>query len=405
MLSKQDIYNYDLKVGRYLEKIKELGLSEATVKSIFSFKDHLYMRGLSKPRVLKYLEILYFLARRFGDRLPNLTKSDVEELVGYLNEKGYSPWTKQVYRVIVKKYLTWLNGDEPPESVRWLKIHFSNSERKLPGDGELLTEDEVKQAIEACTNIRDRCLLSVLYESGCRIGEIASMRIGNIQFDKYGVVVTVIGKTGSRKIRLVKSTAILKMYIESHPDRTNSSAPLWVNIGVRNHKKPMLYPNYQITIKQIFKRAGIQKRCNPHMFRHARATQMANHLTEFQMNQYFGWTQGSDMPSTYVHLSGRDVDSAVLNMNGIQEEEADKQKPKAIKCFRCEFINPHDTPYCLRCSQVLDDKTAAQHEEIQKRQVLVSTILNGLIKKPEVQEMLLKEVEAMGLGKDVLGLR
>jgi hypothetical protein len=43
---------------------------------------------------------------------------------------------------------------------------------------------------------------------------------------------------------------------------------------------------------------------------------MANPLTEFQMNHYFGWTQGSNMPSTYVHLSGKDLDGAILKMNG-----------------------------------------------------------------------------------------
>jgi hypothetical protein len=44
---------------------------------------------------------------------------------------------------------------------------------------------------------------------------------------------------------------------------------------------------------------------------------MANYLTEAQMNAYFGWVQGSGMPSVYVHLSGRDIDDAVLKANGI----------------------------------------------------------------------------------------
>lgn len=44
---------------------------------------------------------------------------------------------------------------------------------------------------------------------------------------------------------------------------------------------------------------------------------MANYLTEAQMNDYFGWVQGSGMPSVYVHLSGRDVDDAILKANGI----------------------------------------------------------------------------------------
>ena len=39
------------------------------------------------------------------------------------------------------------------------------------------------------------------------------------------------------------------------------------------------------------------------------------------MKQYFGWVQGSKIASVYVHLSGRDVDKALLRLNGIEVEE------------------------------------------------------------------------------------
>lgn len=38
------------------------------------------------------------------------------------------------------------------------------------------------------------------------------------------------------------------------------------------------------------------------------------------MNVYFGWVQGSGMPSIYVHLSGRDIDDAILKANGVTEK-------------------------------------------------------------------------------------
>jgi hypothetical protein len=30
------------------------------------------------------------------------------------------------------------------------------------------------------------------------------------------------------------------------------------------------------------------------------------------------------MPSTYMHLSGRDIDCAILKMNGLRKEETEK---------------------------------------------------------------------------------
>jgi hypothetical protein len=79
----------------------------------------------------------------------------------------------------------------------------------------------------------------------------------------------------------------------------------------------MRYDAIRMRLKKISKKAGINKKIHPHLFRHSRCTYMANYLTEAQMNAYFVWVQGSGMPSVYVHLSGRDVDDAVLKANGV----------------------------------------------------------------------------------------
>ena len=70
---------------------------------------------------------------------------------------------------------------------------------KLPE--ELLTEEEIQKMISSCANLRDRALVSVLYESGCRIGEIGNLRIKDVLFDEYGAKIDVLGKTGARRVR------------------------------------------------------------------------------------------------------------------------------------------------------------------------------------------------------------
>jgi len=39
------------------------------------------------------------------------------------------------------------------------------------------------------------------------------------------------------------------------------------------------------------------------------------------MKQYFGWVQSSDQATTYVHLSGRNLDHVLLKNGGVQEDE------------------------------------------------------------------------------------
>ncbi len=100
------------------------------------------------------------------------------------------------------------------------------------------------------------------------------------------------------------------------------------------------------------------------MFRHSRATFMAGHLTEFQMNRYFGWKQGSDMASTYVHMSGKDLDSAVMAMNGIKPKEEVKKSALTQKiCPRCEAKNNPGIKLCYVCTAPLDLKTSFEIDE------------------------------------------
>jgi len=129
---------------------------------------------------------------------------------------------------------------------------------------------------------------------------------------------------------------------------------------------------------------------------------MANHLTEFQMNQYFGWIQGSGMPSTYVHMSGREVDSAILAMNGIQTEtkkEESKLQPRI--CPRCDTINSADSKHCNKCGGILDLKTIMELEQKEAEQLKdrgqMDQILNVLLKDKDMQTMLMEKLKKLNL--------
>ena len=117
---------------------------------------------------------------------------------------------------------------------------------------------------------------------------------------------------------LIDSTPYPAERLDNHPARDEKDAPLWVGIGTVGRNKRLEYAALRKMLQSVARRAGIRKKVNPHNFRHSRATMLANLLTEAQMNQYFGWVTGSDRPSTYVHLSGRDVDDAILKKEGMR---------------------------------------------------------------------------------------
>jgi ribosomal protein L40E len=99
------------------------------------------------------------------------------------------------------------------------------------------------------------------------------------------------------------------------------------------------------------------------------------------------------MASVYVHLSGRDVDNALLKLNGFEvKEERKEEQFKALICPRCKARNSPDAKFCSNCGMCLDAKTAVAIDELRAK---ADTLMNELVKNPEVLNALLKGIEKL----------
>jgi site-specific recombinase XerD/ribosomal protein L40E len=387
---KDYVYNYDRLIERTLYKIKNFDLDEKNRQYLLDFYNECIVQTISKARIIKCLGTLLRVSNWLGKSFDEATKEDIIGLVRRIEDADYSNWTKHDYKAILKTFYKWLRkGEDYPPEVRWIRATARNMS-KLPE--ELLSVEEVKLLVDKADTLRDKALLLVLYESGCRIGEILTLQLKHVQFDKFGAVILVNGKTGQRRVRLVVSAPKLMQWIDNHPLRDDLESALWVTVGTRKRNTPMTYAGTLCHLRKIVVRAGIRKRVYPHLFRHSRATHLANVLTEAQMKQYFGWVQHSDMASIYVHLSGRDVDSALLKMNGIAvSEENQDERLKALTCGRCKGSNSPDAKFCSNCGMCLDVKTAV---EVDETRVKVDKLMTELVKRPEILEQMLHAVEA-----------
>ncbi len=396
------IHDYEGMYASELRKIKDSEISSKNKDLILRFHESLVLENISKARLVNVLGTMRRFVEKLGMDLDAVGIDDIKSsVVGIQQRDDLSAWTKRDYKIIIRRFFKWLHGTKGyPEIVDWIKIGVSRSQLRLPANGELITSEEGKNLIEAASHPRDKALVSALWESGARVSEIGTLRLKNVQFDRHGSVITVCGKTGSRKIRLVTSTPYLSTWINCHPTKTDPESPLWVNIGQTQRGRQMNYAGICKALRTLGKKCGLRKKTNPHFFRHSRATHMANHLTEFQMNQYFGWIQGSNMPAIYVHMSGKEVDKAVLAMNGIEEDREESKREKARVCPRCEIINDVSTEFCFKCGAILDEKHAAQFQEKENHEGRLRSfsdeLMNHLLKDEEVQRLIAKKMQSIG---------
>ena len=328
-------------------------------EAILDFVDEVKITGITGFRELFYLTKLRIIYNKLQDKFLNPDKKAIITMLLDFKKK-YTDQTLIDYETVMKRFYRWKFGTLP-DYMSNLKVSRKPSHDKKI---DLITRADVDEMINNCNNARDKAIISILYDSGCRIGEILDLRIKDVVYDEYGALLHVHGKTGNRSVRIIgDSIAYLRDYLKTKDDRDEYL--FTGQQGVTMHKQ-LQYSAIRKLFISVRRRAGIEKRIYPHLFRHTRASMLASKVPEAPLENQMGWVHGSQMTAIYVHLSGRDQDNAILKAYGIQvdEDRIIEEKPK--KCPRCDHLNASNALYCKNCFMPFNEKLALEYENKEK---------------------------------------
>ncbi len=390
-------HNYSVRYNRLIKKFEnDETISEKNKALLRRYLDSLFADGLSLPRIIKHFWEIYMLTKWLGKNWEEANRDDIEQLIAKIRRMNYAESTFCDFKVAIKRFFKWFKGANlgyPPE-VSWIKTTLKKNRYKLPE--EMLTEDDVKKIIDACEHPRDKALCALLWETGARIGEIGNARIKSVEFANGEGWITLQGKTGMRRVLLISSVPYLRQWLSIHPQRDNPEAPLFVMIGTRNRGKAITYASVTRLLRKVMKKAGIKKRCNPHLWRHSRATYLAKYLTEAQLCSVMGWVIGSKEARTYVHLSQRDVEESIKRIYGLTKKEEEKPSQFIpIKCPICGEINEPNAKICMRCNNPLTPEGYAEKLQQASYQAEKQKTLQEIMQKLAITiELLIRKVES-----------
>jgi len=290
---EMDVYNSKKQFERELSKLKRKRISRKTKEKILAYLEKRKAEGISYVQLLKDIQSIKIF---FEVVKKDLRRINEKDLVLFLNhQENLSPKTRKIRWYCLKKFLEFCGKDKLFDKF---EVKFERKRSLLPE--EILSEEEVERMIREARG-KNKVFIAILYESGMRISELLTRKVKDVFFDEKGAIILVDGKTGKRRVRIVKFASLLREFI-----KFKSREERIFNLSYANARK---------ILKETALKCGITKRVYPHLFRHSRATHLANFLTEAQLKEFFGWSQSSEMASIYVHLSGRDIDEAILRMN------------------------------------------------------------------------------------------
>jgi integrase len=344
----------------------------------------------SKYTITNVLASLIFWDTRIEPEFNSLTSDTLEQIV--LDAvSGLPPTTRNARCGVLKTFLKRINRPDLGKSIELVK---TKTKIKIE---ELVSRDDVMKMLNACMNPRDRALISLIYESGARRGEILQLSMCDAIPETDGFRIRLKGKTGTRRILVIDSAQYLHQWIVVHPCRNDPNAPIFCTLG--DGKRQIAVSSLELILKSAARRAGIKdKRLNPHAFRHAQATEKSRYFTDAQLRTYLGWAKSSNMPSVYDHLKGESLDDDIRKLHGMLPQTIEPIS-RSIECPRCHRILTGDVGYCGYCMVPISEQARAKMEADQVQEMQeradIQAALDSIKKEKSNLHAEMKELKAL----------
>lgn len=269
MYKKEISYYITSFFTNYLDK--EAGLSTNTIKSyrdafILFFK-YIDETGIGKLNKLK---------------LDVLTIDNVNGFLDWLEEsRGCSINSRNQRLAALKSFCNYVIRKNPEEISICQAILNIRSKKSPQKSIEYLKTDAVAHLLEmpdknTKQGIRDLAMLSLMYESGCRVQELIDLKLGEISFRTPNTV-SLMGKGNKARIIPISSRVanIINIYLKMS-GRYNIKEYLFVN----KNDKPLSRSGLNYVLNKYGQMARTTKpelystKLHPHLLRHSKAMHM-----------------------------------------------------------------------------------------------------------------------------------
>ncbi|MFJ7685232.1 tyrosine-type recombinase/integrase [Peribacillus butanolivorans] len=222
---------------------------------------------------------------------------------------------KQVFTGGRKKYKDFLYhvNKGNPSNRNILKI------REPKKKTQVLEKEDVHRLLDATSNVRDRLLIQILFETGLRIGEVLSLFIEDFKLDhKNGHHLRLVNrgelengaklKTGEREIFI--SQALMDLYDDYLYDIIDEleldTNFVFVKLRGNNVGHPMNYQDVSALFKRLRRKTSIN--VHPHLLRHTHATMYYMQTKDIkQVQERLGHSQIQTTMNLYLHPSAEEI--------------------------------------------------------------------------------------------------
>jgi site-specific recombinase XerC len=257
-----------------------------------SFLRHLHAENRSPSTRTTYAKAIdqldaYLAATGMPRAVAGVTREHIESFLIALEERGMKPATvSQRYRSL-QQFFRWLAQEGEIKASPMATMRPPHVPETPPP---VLTADELRALLKACDGTdfddrRDTAIIRLFLDSGMRRGELAGLKVDDVDFENSVAIVVGKGRRPRGAAFGRKTAQALDRYLRVRARHRDAGTP-WLWLGKRGRLG-------ETGVEQVVKRrgrlAGIPT-VHPHQFRHTFAHMyLADGGNEGDLMRLAGW--------------------------------------------------------------------------------------------------------------------
>jgi site-specific recombinase XerD len=209
------------------------------------------------------------------------------------------------HRISAVKLFYKFTGKQP---LKFKNIEYPRSDKKLPI---VLSQAEVQKMFDVCENLKHKVILALLYSCGLRVSELLNLKWENI--DRSRMIINILKGKGN-KDRQVMLAASLVPLLEKYYHEYQTK------IFILSGQNCDQYTATSVgaVIKQLGKKAGINKRVWTHQMRHNSFTHLVEAGCDINVVQKLAGHSNVKTTMCYVQISNNIISKINSPLNAIR---------------------------------------------------------------------------------------
>ncbi len=253
-----------------------------------------------------------FMISKAGEDFPwnSVQVVQIRSYLAWLNHENYSRRTIARRISSLRSFYKYLLREEYITQNPFTKVRTPKLDKRLPV---FLEEGEIDSLLDlpddSALGLRDQAVLEMLYATGCRVSELAGMRLADL--DLSGLFVLLHGKGNKDRIVPIGNTcknAFLKYF-------AGSRAPLMLKYHVEEHQfvfvnnrgGALTDRSVRRILDKYVQKLALQKNVSPHTIRHTFATHLLEHGADLRAVQELLGHASLSTTQIYTHITNERI--------------------------------------------------------------------------------------------------